>query len=67
MSHKVNSKTKWCWFCKGKMQAKKDYFQCTECGATWNDVVQPHLPVCTLHEVTDPVYGDVVVFDPRLT
>lgn len=29
--------TKQCWYCgKGTMVNKGDYFQCSNCGATWN-------------------------------
>ena len=33
--------TKQCWSCgKDTMVNKGDYYQCSECGATWNDT--PH-------------------------
>ena len=34
--------TKKCWYCgKQTMESKGSYYQCTECGATWNE--QPAL------------------------
>ena len=28
-----------CWYCgKASMVQKGDYYQCSECGATWNEV-----------------------------
>jgi len=33
---------KQCWFCgKRAMVPKGNYFQCSECGATWNDLPAP--------------------------
>jgi len=34
--------TKTCWFCgKDTIQPKDSYFQCSECGATWNEQPEP--------------------------
>lgn len=44
--------TKECWFCgKKALVPKGTYYQCSECGATWNEV-----PVCHFNGlVIEPV------------
>jgi len=34
----MKSKVVYCWNCKTAMDLKGDYYQCSSCGATWNEV-----------------------------
>ena len=37
-----------CWSCGGtKLTNKGDYYQCDDCGATWNEVREVHQPAMT--------------------
>ena len=47
---------KQCWFCgKRSMVPKGDYFQCSECGATWNE--PPSLGISPVTEVDNRTGG----------
>lgn len=37
----MKSKVVYCWNCKAAMETKGDYYQCLECGATWNELPAP--------------------------
>lgn len=62
---------KQCWSCgKNTMVLKGDYYQCSECGATWNE--QPSLGIPPVVEIDartgrSPQFGKPTDFRPHGT
>ena len=58
--------TKVCWYCgKSTMKAKGDFYQCSACGATWNEVPEMHNPALGAIEVIQGAGGVIVGFGYR--